>query len=162
LSGALTTAGKFDVTYGYIETRVDLPSGLGLWPAFWMLSSEFVDLKPQLFVMEYDGGRANSVFHNYNYQDVDDNLRSPGQWEVVEEGLSEGFHTVGVEWSPEALLFYVDGKPRYKITGENVSRQAMYMILNLAVGGVWTGAPDATTQIPASYVIDYVRVYEKN
>ncbi|MEE9320345.1 MAG: glycoside hydrolase family 16 protein [Granulosicoccus sp.] len=162
LSGVLTTAGKLEVTYGYIETRVDLPPGRGLWPAFWMLSSEFIDLKPQLFVMEYNGGRANSVFHNYNYQDEDNNLRSPGQWEVVEEGLSEGFHTVGVAWSPEELLFYVDGKPRYKITGENVSRQSMYLILNLAVGGVWTGAPDATTRIPASYVIDYVRVYEKN
>jgi len=162
LSGVLTTAEKFDATYGYIEARVDLPPGRGLWPAFWMLSSDVVDLKPQLFIMEYDGGRTNSVFHNYNFQDADGKLRSPGQWEVVEEGMSNGFHTVGVEWSPEELLFYVDGKPRYRVTGENVSSQAMYLILNFAVGGVWTGAPDATTRFPASYVIDYVRVYEKN
>lgn len=160
LSGVLTTADKFEFIYGYAEIRVDLEPGRGVWPSFWMLSSEFVELKPELFIMEYDGAKADSVFHNYNYEDSDGNLRSPGQWEVSSSGLSAGFHTVGVQWSPEELLFYLDGQARYRVVGENVSSQNMYMILNLAIGGVWPGAPDGTTAQPASVVIDYVRVHQ--
>lgn len=160
LSGVLTSAGKFDFTYGYIETRIDTQEGRGVWPGFWLLSSEFAGLKPELFVMEYDGSKPGSLFHNYNYQDADGNLRSPGQWEVSSTDFSNGFHTVGVAWSPQELLFYIDSVPRYRIVGQNVSSQNMYLILNLAVGGIWTGAPDGTTPRPASIAIDYVRVYQ--
>jgi len=160
LSGVLTTADTFSFTYGYIETSVNTQEGLGVWPAFWMLSREFEGLKPELFIMEYNGSKPDSLFHNYNYQDADGNLRSPGQWEVISEEFSEGFHKVGVAWSPEELLFYIDDEPRYRIVGENVSKQDMYLILNLAIGGNWPGAPDGTTPTPASIVIDYVRVYQ--
>jgi len=159
LSGVLTTAGKFDMTFGYVEARMDFPAGTGLWPAFWMLSSDFESLKPQLFIAEGDGGKPDSVFHNYNYHDADGNLRSPGQWQVTHPDFAEGFHTLGVSWKPEELLFFVDGEPRYRIIGENVSQQAMYLIANLAVGGIWTGAPDGTTRFPAELKIDYIRAY---
>jgi beta-glucanase (GH16 family) len=160
LSGAISSADKFDMTFGYIEARMDFPVGAGLWPAFWMLSTEFVDLRPQLFIAEGDGAKSDSVFHNYNYHDEEGNLRSPGQWQVSQETLTEGFHTFGVEWSEEELLFYVDGVPRYRVVGEKVSKQAMYLIANLAVGGVWTGPPDAQTQFPAQLKIDYIRAYK--
>lgn len=161
LSGVLSTAGKFDMTYGYVEARMDLPTGTGLWPAFWMLSTEFESLKPQLFIVEGNGGLPESVFHNYNYHDEEGNLRSPGQWQVSQDVLAEGFHTFGVSWKAEELLFYVDGTPRYRIVGENVSSQAMYLITNLAVGGVWTGSPDRTTNLPAELKIDYIRAYRE-
>ena len=159
LSGVLSTAGKFDITYGYIEARMDLPEGAGLWPAFWMLSTEFEDLKPQLFVVEGDGAQPDSVFHNYNYHDEQGNLRSPGQWQVTQDDFSDGFHTFAVSWKAEELLFYVDGIPRYRIIGENVSKQAMYLIVNLAVGGIWTGEPTADTAFPADLKVDYIRAY---
>ena len=159
LSGVLTTAGKFDMTFGYIEARIDFPIGTGLWPAFWMLSSEFEGLKPQLFIAEGDGAKPSSVFHNYNYHDADGNLRSPGQWQVTSEEFAEGFHTIGVSWKAEELLFYIDGEARYRIVGESVSTQAMYLITNLAVGGIWTGAPDSATIYPAELKIDYIRAY---
>jgi beta-glucanase (GH16 family) len=160
LSGILTTANQFDLTYGYIEARVDVQPGLGVWPAFWMLSSNYEALKPELFIMEYDGAKPDSFFHNYLYTDTEGNLRSPGQLEIVQPGLSDGFHTVGVYWSPGEIMYYIDGQPQYRIFGENVSSQAMYMILNLAIGGNWPGAPDATTERPATLVVDYVRAYQ--
>ena len=160
LSGVVTSAGNFDMTYGYIEARASVPAGTGLWPAFWMLSREFIDLKPQLFIMEADGGKTDSVFHNYNYHDTNGNLRSAGQWEVQQDDLSKGFHTYAVSWNKEELVFYIDGQPRYRIIGENVSSQAMYLVVNLAVGGVWTGSPDSTTTLPAEYKIDYIRAYQ--
>lgn len=159
LSGVLSTAEKFDITHGLIEARVDFPEGAGLWPAFWMLGSQFEDLKPQLFIAEGNGAQPSSLFHNYNYHDSDGNLRSPGQWQVTQDDLAEGFHTVAVNWSPGELLFYIDGTPRYRIIGDNVSSQAMYMIINLAVGGVWTGSPNDGTVFPAELKVDYIRAY---
>jgi len=159
LSGVLSTAGKFEMIHGYIEARMDFPAGTGLWPAFWMLSADFEDLKPQLFIAEGNGAEPDSFFHNYNYHDANGNLRSPGQYKITHEEFAEGFHTLGVSWKSNELLFYVDGIPRYKIIGENVANQAMYLIANLAVGGVWTGAPDSTTTLPAELKIDYIRAY---
>ncbi len=161
LSGVLTTANNYTLKYGYIEARIDFPEGTGLWPAFWMLSAAYNGLKPQLFIAEYNGGKPNSIFHNYNYHDANGNLRSPGQWQVTEDGISEGFHTVGVSWEEQELLFYIDGVPRYRVIGENVSQQDMYFIANFAVGVVWAGAPDENTQFPAQTKIDYIRAYRK-
>ena len=160
LSGVLTTADKFEFTYGYVEARLDPQAGTGLWSAFWMLSAEFENLKPELFIMENDGARPESIFHNYNYTDSDGNLRSPGQWELNSTEFSEGFQTVGVAWSPEELMFYINGVPRFRVVGENVSSQDMYLIMSLAVGGVWTGTADDTTPEPSQLLVDYVRVYQ--
>ena len=159
LSGVLSSINKFEMIHGYIEARMDFPEGTGLWPAFWMLSADFEDLKPQLFIAEGNGAEPASVFHNYNYHDANGNLRSPGQWQVTDETLADGFHTLGVSWKSDELLFFIDGVPRYRIIGENVPNQAMYLIANLAVGGVWTGSPDSTTTFPAELKIDYIRAY---
>jgi len=160
LSGVLTTAGKFDFTYGYVEASIDVPEGRGMWPAFWMLSTSFDQLRPELYIMEANGAFPNSIFHNYNYNDENGNLLSPGQWEVASSEYSEGFQKVGLAWSPGELLFYINDMPQYRIVGDSVSAQDMYLILNLAVGGIWPGAPDGTTPAPAEMLIDYVRVYQ--
>jgi len=162
VSGALTTLGKFDMSYGYVEARVDLPAGKGLWPSIWMLGTEFIDLKPQLYMMEFNGSNPNSVYHNYNYTDEDGNLRSPRQHEVVVEGASEGWQTIGVRWSVGEMVYYVNGYPTFQVTGESVASQAMYLIMNLAVGGLWVDDPDETTPNPAEFKVDYVRIYQRN
>lgn len=161
VSGALTTLGNFDFSYGYIEAKVDVPEGAGLWPSLWMLGTDFVDLKPQLFMMEFNGSKPDSFFHNYNYTDAEGNLRSPTQQEVVVNGASEGWHTIGVRWSVGELIYYINGFPTFQVNGENVPSQAMYLIMNLAVGGIWVDTPDEST-LPAPFKVDYVRVYQRN
>lgn len=161
LSGVLTTAGIFDFTHGCVEARLRLPEGRGLWPAVWMLPRDYEGLRPQLFVMERDGAKPESVFHNYEYFGEDDALRSTGQFEVSEAALGDGeFHTIGLSWTAEELLFYVDGKARYRVVGERVPAQPMYLVLNLAIGGTWPGDPDGSTPRPAEWEIDYVRVWQ--
>jgi len=162
VSGALTSLGKFDFSYGYVEARVDVPEGAGLWSSLWMLGTEFEDLKPQLYVMEHNGAIAESVYHNYNYTDEQGNLRSPRQHEVVADGFSTGWQTIGLRWSEEELVFYVNGFPTFQVNGENVASQSMYLLMNLAVGGIWVDAPDASTPNPAEMKVDYIRVYQSN
>lgn len=155
LSGVLTTAGKLDFTYGYVEARIDLPSATGAWPAFWMLGSDFLGLKPELFIMEHDGAYPDSVFFNYNYLDQQGTHR-----ELLSEDIATGYHQYGVAWSPGELLFYVDRIPRYRIVGDAVAEQDMYLILNLAMGGAWLADPDGTTGSEISMVVDYVRAFQ--
>jgi len=142
-SGALSTHEKFDFTHGYIEARVDLPQGQGLWPAFWMLGSENVQRKPQLFIMEYNGSNTDSVFLNYNFENDAGQLATFGQRQYRVNGFGEGFHIVGVEWSPDVMRFFVDGTLLRSIPAGSLPEQDMYMILNLAVGGSFVGEPDS-------------------
>lgn len=164
LSGVLTTATRFDMLYGYVEARVDVPVGSALWSSFWMLSSDFNEtaLRPRVFIGEYDGGRPTSLFHNYQYEDSDGAVRSPGQFRIDEGSLPDGFHTLGLAWTPDDLVYYIDGEPRYRVVGDRLPQQAMYLILNLAIGGVWVSDVDSSTPDPAELIIDYVRVYERS
>lgn len=160
LSGILTTRDRFTLQYGYIEARMDLPEGRGIWPSLWMLGADNEGRMPEVYIFEYDGAKPDSVFHNYNYVDEDGNLRSPSQQESEVTGISEGFHTFGLRWTPSEMLFYINGQPSWRIIGENLPDEQMYMVLNLAMGGVWPGAPDGTTPDPAILEVDYIRVYE--
>ncbi len=161
LSGVLTSYELFDFTYGYVEIRAKLPAGKGYWPGFWMLGSEFIDKKPQLYVMESRGDNDAVVYHRYNYSDTDDQFVFSDLLQSTGADFHNDFHTFGVEWSVGKLVFYVDGEEQHTIVDENVSSQDMYFILNLAVGGWFPEAPDNTTTFPGKFTIDYIRAYEK-
>ena len=161
LSGVLTTADKFSFDNGVAEIRAKIPAGMGLWPQFWMLPDEFVGLRPQLFVMEARGDNTAEIFHTYKYQDENDDVQSTGVLTSGGDDFSADFHTFAVEWSPGELVFYIDGIEFQRVESENIASQDMYMILNLAVGGWFPGSPDETTTLPAEFVIDHVRVYQR-
>jgi len=161
LSGILSTRETFEFTYGYVEARIKVQSGRGIWPSLWMLGSDTSGLSPEIYLFEFDGSIPDSVFHNYIYQDTEGNRRSHEQQEVLISGFSEQFRTIGLRWSPDELLYYVDGQPTYRVIGDNVPSEDMLLILNLAMGGERVGAPDATTPDPATLVVDYIRVYQE-
>jgi len=72
--------------------------------------------------------------------------------------IAEGFHTFGCEWTPELLIFYVDGRETWR-TSKAVPRRDEYMILSLEVGK-W--ADDiAKARLPDSLEVDWVRVYKR-
>jgi hypothetical protein len=73
--------------------------------------------------------------------------------------LSAAFHTYGVDWGPSTITWYFDGHPVYQASTPADMHSPMYMIVNLAVGGLWPRSPDATTRFPASFKVDYVRAY---
>jgi len=160
LSGVITTQGKFSFTYGYAEVRAKLPTGKGLWPGFWMLGQDFIDRKPQLFVMEGRGDNTGLVYHRYNFNDDNDVYQYSDLLKSTVDDFSSEFHSYGVKWQPGVLTFYVDGRQTYTIENDGVSAQDMYLILNLAVGGWFPGDADGTTIFPAEFVVDYVRVFE--
>jgi beta-glucanase (GH16 family) len=168
-SARLKTQGKFSQLYGKFEARLWLPKGKGIWPAFWMLGDNIGTAGwpkcGEIDIIEFLGHDVKTSYGT---------LHGPGYsgGEGVQrkmqggEDLSAGFHTYAVEWEPEEIRFYVDGKSYGKITPEDISEsewvynKPQFMILNLAVGGHWPGYPDATTTFPQRMLVDYIRAYK--
>ncbi|GAB7191107.1 hypothetical protein NUM3379_18140 [Kineococcus sp. NUM-3379] len=176
-SAKLTTAGKGSFTYGRVEARVKVPAGQGLWPAFWALGTnkDTVDwpLCGELDVFEHLGGQPNTVYGTIHGlgddQDAlgwrDQRVSSVGGHLNTGARVADAWHVVSMDVMPEAITFRFDGIPYYTVTPADLRSgqqwpvgSPYYLLLNLAVGGTWGGAPDASTPFPASFAVDYVSV----
>jgi beta-glucanase (GH16 family) len=165
-SGMVMTGGRLDqkppgftYTYGYAEARVRVPSGRGLWPAFWMLPASYRS-RPEIDAMEILGHAPNVQNMNLHYLT---RWGGHGDAGAIWAGpdFSTGWHTFGVDWQPKGIVWYVDGVERWRFSDASViPREPMYLLLNLAVGGPWAGAPDASKTFPSYLRVDYVRVWQ--
>jgi beta-glucanase (GH16 family) len=164
-SGMISSGGRdggtepgFTFTYGYMEARVKVPAGAGLWPAFWALPADH-GWPPELDVMEIVGNRPDAVRMTYHFLDAGGSHQGPGRtWEGPD--FSAGWHTFGLDWGPDTLVWYVDDIERWRFTDASaITASPSYVVLNLAVGGTLAGAPDPSTPFPGDYLVDYVRVW---
>jgi len=157
-SGMMSTYGKFSQEYGRFEIRCRVPAGKGLWPAFWLLPDPR-RWPPEIDVLEILGHQPNKVYMTHHFRDEQRKHGSHGgSW--VGPDFSAGFHEFAVEWSPQALVWFVDGVERYR-SEKSIPQGRMFLLVNLAVGGDWPGAPDEKTKLPAAFEVDYVRVYQR-
>jgi len=153
LSGALSSHNRFTMRYGYVEIRARLPRGRGLWPAFWLLHAQENQRRPEIDVVEMLGHDTRRVYHTYHWYD-NGRLRSSDTYQTSNTDYASGFHTYGMQWQPGLITWYVDGVQTHQYRSGNVSRENMYLLLNLAVGGRWPGSPSGATRFPSEYVID--------
>jgi beta-glucanase (GH16 family) len=156
VSGMISSHQKIAFQYGYAEMRARIPAGQGMWPAFWMMP-DTGDWPPEIDVMEIIGSEIDRVYTTYHRME-NDQLISLGSWWTGGD-YSLDYHTYGVLWQPDRLVWYIDGVERYR-TSDHVPAEPMYLIANLAVGGNWPGAPDNTTVFPADLEIDYIAVWQ--
>lgn len=150
-------APRFAFTYGFVEVRARVPTGAGLWPAVWLLPASH-ESRPEIDIMESLGNRAHVVEMHLHTIDADGERVSYGA-EREDLGLASGWHTYAVDWRPEAVVWLVDGIEAWRVE-TNVPAEALYLLLNLAVGGEWAGPPDAGTEFPADFEVDYVRIWQ--
>ena len=169
-SAKIKTQGKAQAQPGRVEARIKLPEGQGLWPAFWMLGSSF-PLTPwpasgELDIMENHGSApsvTSSAMHGPGYSGQTPFAHS----NTLQTGkFSDDFHVFAVEWDAASVRFFVDSTLHYMIEKSNVGRygawvndQPFFVILNLAVGGNFDGDPSSDAILPATMLVDYVRVY---
>jgi beta-glucanase (GH16 family) len=167
-SARLKTEGKKTFTYGRIEARIKVPYGQGMWPAFWMLGGNSWPNDGEIDVVE-NLGREPSIAHGTIHGPGYSGAAGPTAFYTLPGGakLSDDFHLFAVEWETNAIRWYVDGslystKTPSDIKGSTwVFTHPFFIILNLAVGGDWPGAPDGTTVFPQKMWIDYVHVCQK-
>jgi beta-glucanase (GH16 family) len=173
-SGRILTKGLLSMAYGRFEARMKLPSGQGLWPAFWMMGAN-IDTSPwpacgEIDVMEYRGQeprRITGSLHGPGYFGATP-ITGDYTLPVGSPGFDGDFHVFAVEWEPDLVTWEVDGvvwqvatPQRMPAGGTWVFDHPFFMILNLAVGGSYVGVVDGTATFPQTLLVDYVRVYER-
>lgn len=166
VSGVLTTEKGFSQKHGRFEARARVPSGQGLWSAFWLLPSfeqwpEGVAVLPEIDVMEYLGHQTRT-YHTTLHSNQTGELGSHPYDHTLNEDLSKDFHLYSVVWTAETVTWYLDGQQMASHPTPEDYTRPVHFLLNLAVGGSWPGSPDATTEFPARYEIDYVRAWTDN
>jgi beta-glucanase (GH16 family) len=156
-SGILASYGNFAFTYGYVEFRAKVPSGQGLWPALWMLPDDR-SKSGEIDVMEILGHEPHRAYTFLHFEDANGNSVDEGKSHTGPD-YSQEFHLYAVDWSKNLIIWYIDDVEVFRIE-HDVPAHAMYLLMNLAVGGTWPGYPDESTSFPAYLEIDYVRVYQ--
>lgn len=170
-SSRLTTQGKQSFQYGRIDIRALLPEGQGIWPALWMLGSNFGTVgwpaSGEIDIMEMIGGagRENTVHGTVHWQH-NGQYATYGKGYTLEEGtFADEWHVFSIIWDENSIKWYVNDVlfNEIDITPEELSefRQEFFFIFNVAVGGNWPGSPDAQTEFPQRMVVDYVRVFQQ-
>lgn len=147
---------KLAFTYGSVEARVRLPAGRGLWPALWLLPASR-ESRPEIDVLEVIGQEPDQLMMFLHPADRSAPSLSE-RFDVPSPDLAADWHTIRLDWSPGELRYSLDGTQVWHVTDDQVPDEPMYVILNLAVGGVFPGPPDEQTAFPATFAIDYLRI----
>ncbi|PYQ16705.1 MAG: hypothetical protein DMF80_03685 [Acidobacteria bacterium] len=172
-SARLKTQGRFEQAYGRFEARIKIPRGQGMWPAFWLLGTDIPTVGwprcGEIDVMENIGREPAAVHGSMHGPGYSGGSSVTGTYALLGgEAFADAFHDFAVEWEPAIVRFFVDGRLYETRTPADlrpgqvwVFDHPFFVILNVAVGGDWPGAPDATTAFPQTMLVDYVRVYRR-
>ncbi len=180
-SGKIHTRNKHSFLYGRIEVRAKIPTGGGMWPAIWMMPQDDAyggwAASGEIDIME-SANATNYINGTIHYGGSwPDNQHTGGTYTQGGLNFADDFHVYAIEWEQDQIRWYVDGvlysTKHYwdwwssGAPGNDYAPfdQPFFVILNLAVGGNYTGCWDAgcvTDALPQDFLIDYVRVYEDN
>ncbi|PUZ27070.1 Beta-glucanase, GH16 family [Chitinophaga costaii] len=165
-SAKLTTAGKFQPTYGRIEARIKLPGVQGMWPAFWMLGANISDPNVgwpkcgEIDIME-QVNTNNTILGTMHWDAGSGHVQYGGSTGAT----ATDYHVYAVEWDASSIRWYVDGTNYVtgnianNINNTGAFHNPFYIILNLAVGGDLPGNTINDGALPTTMLVDYVRVY---
>nr|WP_255355246.1 family 16 glycosylhydrolase [Pseudofrankia sp. DC12] len=172
-SGRLTTKNSLDLQYGHVETRLVLPTGGGLLPAFWAVGSN-VDsvgwpVSGEIDILELPAPNGSIYASVHGPAQGDAAYARVAGIHRLPAATVAGFHTYSMDWYPGILQFSVDGTVYGSVSVDDMPPgqtwafdHPFYLIFNLAVGGNWPGSPPAGTRFPQKMVIDYVQVTGHN
>ncbi len=175
-SGCLRSKNTYkptSTTSYYFETRMKVPSGKALWPAFWLYrkkggTNAEIDIV-EIVNNQWDSSKEPNwnplVYHNnVHFSSSGDNAYASAKG----SSLSTGYHIWACEWTDTQVKFYLDNNlirtVSYPINDPNTgwgNSNPANVLINLAAGGGWPGDADDTNAFPATLEVDYLKVYEK-
>lgn len=171
-SARLVSKHKGDWKYGRLEIRAKLPQGLGIWPAIWMLPTDWKygdwPASGEIDIMEFVGYAPDSLFGTVHTQRFNHGIGTQVTKAIQHPTLSSAFHTYAIDWDSQRIDFYID-EQRYHTFRNNGEGSAawpfderFHLLLNVAVGGNWGGKMGVDDRIfPQRMEVEYVRVYQK-
>lgn len=174
-SARLRTHKRLEFRYGRIAARIRIPSGKGLWPAFWLLPTDSPygswAAGGEIDIME-SVNRADTIYGTIHFGgEWPANARSGGEYAVPGVDFSDEFHVYAVEWEPNEIRWSVDGEIYHRETSDGWYSEAapdnprapfdtpFHILLNVAVGGHWPGTPDETTRLPQAMEVDWIGIW---
>ncbi len=180
-SARVKTQKRLNFKYGTIEARIKIPDlADGLWPAFWTLGDNFSEVGwpfcGELDVMEM--GSSSAITQNVINRRVGSaahwqglsNQADYGQFFDTASDLDDGFHIFSMNWTPENITTYIDGQQIWTFrikecasTDCDEFHKPHFIILNVAVGGTYTGifnSDQITAETPAEMLVDYIRIID--
>lgn len=171
-SASLHTSGKAAWQYGYFEMKAQLPSGRGLWPAFWLLAENYetlpVEQKGEIDIMEHVGFYQNKIIHALHAGAAGTKSYAYVYKYKTLSTLDEAFHTYGLLWTPKKIQFFIDGRKTFEVTKKEFLAkkwsfdQAFHLKINIAVGGTFGGQRGIDEKkFPQKMYIDHIKVYQK-
>lgn len=171
-SARLTTQGKREFMFGRIDIRAKLPKGQGIWPALWMLGDDFKTVGwpacGEIDIMEVLGHEPNKTYGTIHWgnQGASSSQKTTGSLTLKQDDFSQKYYVFSLVWRQNRLEWYVDDVLFFTTTNQNVAgsypfNKPFFFIFNVAVGGNWPGAPNASTTFPQQMQVDYVRVFQQ-
>lgn len=164
LLGAVGSQDRFMTRFGYFECRAELQKSPGIWAAFWIQSTEISKGEdPAIYGAEIDIMEffkklgTDIVSHNVHWAYGPRQQTTHGM-QSYRNGVSDGFHTFAVEWTPEKYVFFIDGYQYYEVR-QGISHIDEYMILSMEIPSNPKEIENAI--FPDVFTVDYVRVYQK-
>ncbi len=156
VSGKVDTKDKLELVYGRVDVRMRLCDGAGLFPAIWLLHADAAtNTYVEIDIMENIGQEPETVYGVLHMNTEAGRVRDYASF-TVHDPLE--FHVYTVQWTADSIVWSVDGEEYFRFDA-SVPAVPMHLIINLAVGGTWAGAPDEGTAFPAHVQVDCVRVY---
>jgi beta-glucanase (GH16 family) len=174
-SARIRTAKKGDWLYGKVEVKAKTPTGLGTWPAIWMLPTDWIyggwPASGEIDIMEHVGYDPDVLVMSIHTESYNHVKRTQKSKSVKHSGMTNDFHVYAIEWLPDKIKFFYDGELQYLYNPGMLKDSPSYkewpfdrrfhLLINLAYGGNWGGARGVNFDVlPVNYEIDYVRVYQ--
>jgi beta-glucanase (GH16 family) len=160
LAGHDLKGNGFAQQFGYFEMRAKLPSGKGVWPAFWLMGTERSRYAVEVDVLEFyghDPRALHSVYHVWSMNTVYPSRHVPHVTRL-DTDLTDDYHRFGVMIDASWTTFYLDGNAYWRIETPPEFAQPLFPLLNLALGSGW---PITETPNPSYMLVDYVRIYAR-
>lgn len=169
-SSRLKTQGKQTFKFGRIDIRAILPKGKGIWPAFWLLPQDNVygtwPKSGEIDMMENMGSEPSKVLGTLHYGPGPGSTFISRNYSLSGSTFNDQFHVFSLEWKQDQIKWYVDDVlystiNKADLGGNNYPfNEKFFLIVNLAVGGNFSGNPDASTLFPQWLIVDYIRVFQ--
>ena len=196
-SGKIISRGKVEYQYGRFEMYGKLPEGQGMWPAFWTLGSKRgwpwggeIDIMEMVGGDDQWGNKNRDGQNLYSLHWADPDVTPEDAWHTGKgtqhklfgkydlpgrakgDKLGDEYHLYGVEWLPDRIIAYFDDQKVSEVditdpTMREAYHQPHYMLINLAIGGVWALGFDwegnyiHEDTLPQKLLVDWVKVWQE-
>lgn len=170
LTGGISSQGKFAFQYGKIELKVKLENATGAWPALWMLADQpkygAYPRNGEIDLMEHLNYEQQIYQTVHSYYTLELKQKDNPPHHAVTAVNPEEYNIYGLEWTPDALIFTLNGTPTFtypKVEKADPTQwpfdQPFYLLVDMQLGGSWVG-PVNPLDLPVHMIVDWIRVYQ--